>query len=270
MAIVTGILCFSPTNTTRTICEAIAKGLGDNPPRLLDMTSPGARAELLSNSESLLVGIDHLIVGAPVYAGKLPALAVEALNGLDGNGTTCSAVVVYGGRDYGVALRRLVEMLMDSGFAVVSSGAFIGQHSYFEVVPIATGRPDEADLHAAQSFGETSYGLSARLQPNEVPKETDIFSISPWFFPTKPTHRTANCRQCGACAEHCTAGVISAETGEYTDKKHCVGCTACVRVCPNEGRAVVPSPIMHVLMKIVLGSASRTRREPQTQIAGMR
>ena len=96
MPIETGILCFSPTDTTRTICEAIAKGLGDNQPKLFNITLPGERVVFLSNPESSLAGIDHLIVGAPVYAGKLPSLVVETLNALEGNGIACTAVVVYG------------------------------------------------------------------------------------------------------------------------------------------------------------------------------
>ena len=233
MAISAGVLCFSPTNTTRTICEAVAFGISGGQPRLFDMTLPRGREELVNSAESLFVGIDHLIVGVPVYAGKIPPLAMDTLCALQGDEVRCTAVVVYGNRDYGVALRRLVESLIKSGFMVVSAGASEG------------------------------------LQPDGVPVQVDIFTRSKSYFALKPTYIEANCLRCGICAQLCTAGVISPETGKYTErKKECIGCTACVRACPNEGRVVKTNPIMKIVMGRILGEAARVRKEPLTVVAG--
>ena len=97
-----GILYFSPTNTTRKICIAIALGMGANEPVELNITSPDFREKLISNQESMLENIVHLVVGAPVYAGKLPVQVIECLNALNANGKECTVVVVYGNRDYGI------------------------------------------------------------------------------------------------------------------------------------------------------------------------
>ena len=65
-----GIMCFSPTNTTRKICDAVALGMASEDPILLDMTLPDIRANIIADSSTAIKDIDHLIVGAPVYAGK--------------------------------------------------------------------------------------------------------------------------------------------------------------------------------------------------------
>lgn len=268
MSIRTGILSFSPTRRTRTICAAVAAGMGDEQPRFIDITLPGDRIAFLDDPQSPLSGIDHLIVGAPVYAGKVAPMMVQALTVLRGNGSPATAIVVYGNRDYGIALRRLVEMLIHSGFTVVSSAAFVGQHSYFEVVPAGMGRPDEADLSIARSWGEASVAVSKGLRADEIPARMDIFARSKGYMPIKPAHIVAKCVRCGTCAQHCSAGVISAESGRYAAKRDCIGCTACVRACPNEARVVRPNFIMKALAGKVLGEASRVRREPITVTAG--
>jgi len=94
-----GVLYFSPTNTTRTICKAIALGMGAKDPEDLNMTIPDFRAKLTSNPNAILDNIDHLIIGAPVYSGKLPAQVIDCLKSLSGNEIKCTAVVVYGNRD---------------------------------------------------------------------------------------------------------------------------------------------------------------------------
>jgi hypothetical protein len=99
-----GILCFSPTNTTKRVCDAVAVGMGSDNPRVLDMTLPDTRAGIIANPGTALDGIDHLIVGAPVYGGRLPNQAMQCLRSLRGTGKECTALVVYGNRDYGVAL----------------------------------------------------------------------------------------------------------------------------------------------------------------------
>lgn len=67
-----GVLYFSPTNTTEIICKTIALGMGAKDPVDLNMTIPDFRAKFISNPNAILDDIDHLIVGAPVYSGKLP------------------------------------------------------------------------------------------------------------------------------------------------------------------------------------------------------
>jgi flavodoxin len=62
-----GVLYFSPSNTTKKICKAIAFGMGVIDPVDLNITIPDFRAKLSSNSDGILDNIDHLIIGSPVY-----------------------------------------------------------------------------------------------------------------------------------------------------------------------------------------------------------
>ncbi|MCK7505252.1 MAG: hypothetical protein MZV70_15020 [Desulfobacterales bacterium] len=76
-------------------------------------------------------------MGAPVYSGKLPLQVLEVLQILHGNGKEATAIVVYGNRDYGIALHNMVELLSERGFRIAAAAAFIGQHSYSGIVPVA-------------------------------------------------------------------------------------------------------------------------------------
>ena len=79
-----GILYFSPTNTTKKICKAIAFGMGAKDPIDLNITIPDFRAKLTSNTNGILDNIDHLIIGAPVYSGKLPIQVIACLKSING------------------------------------------------------------------------------------------------------------------------------------------------------------------------------------------
>ena len=259
------ILCFSPTNTTRTICTAVAFGMGSQNPRVLDMTLPDTRAKIIANSGTTLDGIDHLIVGAPVYAGKLPRQAIECLRALGGTGKECTAIVVYGNRDYGIALHQMFEILSKNGFTVVAAGTFIGQHSYSDIIPVAVGRPDESDIEKAHEFGVKVLSASKSLSIKDVPVQIDYFTKSDKYFEVKPSYDEERCVQCPKCAKVCPLGLISSDTGRYLSreaKRKCIGCMACVRNCKPKARAAKANPIVKVAMKRILGQASKERKEP--------
>ena len=181
-----GILYFSPTNTTKTICNSIALGMGEKDPQNLNITLPAIRSRISTALNTVTTDVDHLIIGAPVYFGKIPAQALECLEVINGSGIECTAIVVYGNRDYGIALYRMVEILSSNGFGVIAAGAFIGQHSYSHVVPVAIGRPDKSDIEKAHSFGVNSLCASKYLSLKDIPMQTDIFSKSDVYMPLKP------------------------------------------------------------------------------------
>ena len=106
------ILCFSPTDTTKKICSAMALGLGARLPQILDMTFPDTRRKIIADPNIVTADIDHRVVGAPVHSGKLPLQVIECISSIAGNGKQCSAIVVYGNRDYGIALYCMAEILM--------------------------------------------------------------------------------------------------------------------------------------------------------------
>ncbi len=260
-----GIICFSPTGTTRRICNAVALGMGSEEPIVLDITLPDNRARTIANSSTTMEDIDHLIVGAPVYFGKLPLQAVECLRALPGTGKECTAIVVYGNRDYGIALHRMVEMLSNTGFILVAAGIFVGQHSYSDIVPVAMGRPDKSDIEKASEFGTKALSASKHLNIAAVPVNIDKASKSNRYSLLKPTYYEDRCDRCGNCAKTCPLGLLSSDRGRYLSqaaKKRCIGCMACVRNCAQKARVTKANPILKIVLNCVLRQASIERKEP--------
>jgi ferredoxin len=261
-----GILNFSPTKTTKKICESIALGMGEKNPVDLNITTPDFREKLISKQETILGNIGRLIVGAPVYAGKLPVQFIECINTLNLKGKECTVVVVYGNRDFGIAFRNIAEILTKKGGKVIAAGAFIAQHSYKDIIPVAMGRPDKNDLELAYYFGENSINNSKQLDCDKIPVQLDWISRSKSYFKSVAVEYVSEkCIQCGVCAEHCPTGIIAAETGDYISKKakaECIACMACVFECQFEARIIEVSLINRFILKTHLKKASVQRLEP--------
>ena len=129
---------FSPTGGTAALAKAITGGQG----QVVDLSVPAPVTPVADNAV--------LLAAAPVFGGRIPAVALERLAALSGSGPAV-AVAVYGNRDYEDALLELSDALKAGGFQVIGAAAFVAQHS---IAPtIAQGRPDQADLEAAASFG---------------------------------------------------------------------------------------------------------------------
>ncbi len=268
-----GIISFSPTNTTKKVCLAVAMGMGAKAPKIMDMTRPDLRRAIAAEPDTVMADIDHLIVGAPVYFGRLPAPAAECIGSIRGKGKGATAIVVYGNRDYGVSLRRLVERLQKNDFTVMAAGAFIGQHSYSAIVPVAMGRPDKADLEKAHGLGMGSSSVAKGLALGDIPLQNDFFSRSDKSKPLQPAFISELCIRCGICAAGCPMGILSPDTGSYLSRAaedRCSGCMACVFNCPQKARTVKAKVIMRLVMKYILRKAAKERQEPLLLLPGMR
>lgn len=259
------VLYFSPTNTTKTICSEVALGMGAKDPMLFNMTLPDSREEIIKKPSSVTENTDHLIVGAPVYSGKLPIQVIECLKALNGDGKACSAIVVYGNRDYGRALHQMAEILSLKGFVILAASAFIGQHSYSDIIPVAIGRPDESDLEIAHQFGANSLTTKSQLNVDDIPIQIDKFSKSEKYTPINPVYVEKQCVECGECSQNCPLGLISSDTGRYFNSaasKECIGCMSCVRTCENGARINKVNPIVRLIVRKILREASQGRKEP--------
>ncbi len=266
-----GILYFSPTHTTKKVCNAVALGLGAKHPKIFDMTSPDTRGELIANPDKVTANIEHLVVGSPVHSGKLPLQVIECLGSIGGNGKNCSAIVVYGNRDYGIALYSMAQILIANGFNLASVGAFIGQHSYSDLLPVAMGRPDKSDMEKAFRFGADSLSTTGYLSPKDTPIQLDNTSRSDKYAALKPVHIAKQCVKCGKCAENCPIGLLSIDTGLYLNraaKKRCLGCMACVKSCLKKAKTAKANLMVKLVMNRILGKASRERKEPLTIVKG--
>ena len=96
---------FSPTDTTKKTVEAIAHGIRPVI-NILDLTLPSAReAQYHFGPEDLLV------IGAPVYGGRIPLVEEEAIRHIHGSCTPVVLAAVYGNRAYEDALLELRDEL---------------------------------------------------------------------------------------------------------------------------------------------------------------
>jgi flavodoxin len=138
----TSLVYFSPTGTTKKIIEAIATGINSESIIPFDLTNKASQANGFHEFKNEVV-----IIGVPVYSGRVPKEAVLRMQKLSGNNTPCILVVVYGNRAYDDALLELRNLAIERGFKPIAAAAFIGEHSFSsKQFPIANDRPDIKNL----------------------------------------------------------------------------------------------------------------------------
>jgi Pyruvate/2-oxoacid:ferredoxin oxidoreductase delta subunit len=192
---------------------------------------------------------------------------IECLKSLSGKDIKCTAVVVYGNRDYGMALYQMVEILINNNFDVLAAGTFIGQHSYSDKIPAAVGRPDKIDLEKAYNFGSESMKASRYLLIEGIPVQRDMFSKSENYNTIRPIFKSDMCILCKICAKRCPMNIISPETGNWLNpeaRKLCIGCMARVSSCKDNARFVKANFAMRLILKYILKKASVEHQEPLT------
>jgi ferredoxin len=257
------LVCFSPTRTTRTILQSIARGISAEAPQLLDFTLPAERAGQVPP-----FGDELTLLGAPVYAGRVPLDAADYLSTLTARQTPAVPVVVYGNRAYDDALLELCDIAAAAGFVPFAAGAFVGEHSFSTAeTPLAPGRPDERDLARAQAFGTR---IKSKLEQSASVADVARVSVPGSFpyrkrvrlFGTAPATSAEHCTQCGECAPVCPKGAIDADDATRTDSEKCIFCCACIRVCPERARFTQDAEVGAVVDRLV--HSCRERREPET------
>ncbi len=218
-------LYFSATYTTRKVVERVAAHLSDEV-ITYDITNDTTTDEVLLPRDGLLV------VGIPVYAGRVPAMAAERLRRFKGDQTAAVIVAVYGNRHYDDALLELHDIVTAGGFRTVSAGAFIAQHSIFPKV--GKGRPDAEDLREIEAFAtKTAARLQSGFGAIELPGNRP-YKV-PGGIPIWPT-ASRRCNGCGACAKKCPTGAIDPSAPKGVDREECIKCGRCIAVCPTKAR----------------------------------
>ncbi len=238
------LIYFSPTRTTQTILEEVARGMNIPVASVIDFTKPSTR---LKDAYDIRQG--PVIIGSPVYAGRIPKDAVVSLEKIKGLGQPAILVVLYGNREYDDALLELRDLAINCGFIPVSGGAFIGEHSFSnQEFPIAPSRPDENDLKKAFQYGNR---ISSML--DQWPKTEMITPVSvPGNYPYRDgmgdtafqfIEINEDCDSCGTCVSICPKQAIDESAQYSTLDETCIFCCACIRACPQSARTLKDSPI---------------------------
>lgn len=258
---------FSPTGTTKKVLEGITETIGANSVRHIDLTRP----EILSKE---IPGIKEglAILGAPVYAGRIPPEAEERFRKLKGNDIPAVVIALYGNREYEDALIELRDIAVRQGFKPVAGGVFIGEHSFStEKMPIAAGRPDGQDIEIARDLGQ-----KIAVKMKEIEKPADITELSvPGTIPYRervhhdnipPETDNKYCMKCQACVGACPTAAVTFNGEVITDADSCILCCACVKYCPTGARQL-HNPMIERILERLLSRAANERKEPEIFIS---
>ncbi|MCU4154615.1 EFR1 family ferrodoxin [Carboxylicivirga sp. A043] len=253
------IIYYSPTQTTKTIVNEIARHIE---------LEPTSETNLAKEPVGLLhtVSADSLtIIGLPVYGGRLPQQIIKNLKQLKGNQSPVVIVVVYGNRDYDDALLELNNIVHDGGFKVLAAAAFIGEHSYStKAQPIAQHRPDSDDLQKCKDFADL---ISQKLEVEGGCVEPAIQGNYP-YKPYKqmpatiyPTTVPERCTKCGICVGVCLTNAITMSETLETNGAQCTVCCACTRYCPEQARVLDNAMIDEIRDRLYTNCSER--KEPE-------
>ena len=259
------LIYFSPTKTTKKIIEGIAQGIKVETIDHLDLTPASIKTQSIREIHE-----DFVIIGVPVYGGRVALEAADRLKRLKADKTPAVIAVLYGNREYEDALLELKNITEAAGFVPVAAGAFVGEHSFStETMPIAFQRPDEADLVKAKEFGRR---IQERVRDVYLPDEIPPLEV-PGIFPYKerkdrpkisPTTQENICTLCGTCAEVCPTGVITVNHTVTTDPEGCISCCACIKNCPTQARIFDAAPVKETTERLF--KTCRDRKEPEIYI----
>ncbi len=235
---------FSGTGTTEkvvtSIAKTIAQALGADY-RTFSFNLPQSRED-----ERVFTAEDLVVLGTPVYAGRVPNLLLPYLQSkVKGTNTLGIPVVLYGNRNYDDGLMELKQVMSANGFHPIAGAAVVGEHSFSRI--LGAGRPDEQDMalvaDLAQKAIEKVQALDAApaetvtvggcdpIRPYYTPRDRHGEPIKD-FLKAKPVTDPDKCVKCGLCARLCPMGSIDTTDVSNVVGK-CIKCCACVKKCPT-------------------------------------
>ena len=264
-------LYFSGTGTTEKIVKSLSEHLSrelELSAECFDFTTPQAREAEQKFGQDELV-----IVGVPVYAGRVPNVLLPYLKGkLCGGGALAIPVVLYGNRNFDDGLIELRNVLEEDGFRTVAGAAFIGEHSFSRT--LAAGRPDSDDLAVLAQFADAA---AEKLRALDAVPELPVTvrgedPIRPYYTPrdrkgnpvnilkVKPLTDLEKCTQCGICAALCPMGSIDKEDASIITGI-CIKCCACVKKCPQNAKYYTDEKYLYHQHELEEGFARRAEPE---------
>lgn len=213
---------FSATGTNmRSVCT-IAREFCDRM-EVVDVTMRGEMKKKLSFGKD-----DLVVIGAPVYGGRIYQGAMERFSEIHGNGTPCIVTVTYGNRHYDDALLELTDFMKMQGFQIIAAAALVGQHTFGH---IQEGRPNGKDMEEDRDF-------TVRVKEKIASSDWSEPQI-PGNYPYREGGKGGkfrpltndSCTLCGACVAECPEGAIASDC-KTIDPDKCISCFRCIRNCP--------------------------------------
>ena len=238
---------FSPMHTTKLVVTHIAEALACFWPQakqtIHDFTLPQGREKVVEAYSGELI-----VVGLPVYAGRLPNLLLPYLQQWKGYGALVVPIVVYGNRSYGNSLIELHDILKNNGFIPIAAAAFVGQHSFSN--QLATGRPNLEDLNEAKRLAshihqKITLSKGSCIPPLSIPgkgapdyggyyKPLGIDGQPTQFLKAKP-ETADNCIHCMKCVSVCPMEAIDSQNPSHIPGI-CIKCNSCIYHCPVKAK----------------------------------
>lgn len=217
---------FSPSGTTKKVVEQIASNF-ECESQIRDL--------MHFDSSYKFTKDDVVIVGMPVFAGRIPKTACDRLSKLTGNNTKAIAVANYGNAKVGDALLELVDVLGENNFNVIAAISTVSHHSIFDGV--AVGRPDSEDI---EKINEFSKKCMEKIESGES-IESEIPGNKP-YVDYKQLPFILNCDEsicifCCECITICPEKAIPDDDPADVDLDSCSRCTACIHFCPENARS---------------------------------
>ena len=246
------IVYFSPNGTVKKCVESIARGIEDTLTEEVSIEHINITKKENRNKELEFYKDQLVIIGIPVYAGRVPNILIKYLRTFKGNDAMVFPIVVYGNRHYDDALVELGDILEQCGFRVMGACAAIGQHSFSSTLGL--NRPDENDVNDLR-------GIGRRLYDNIISKNRFDIDNIPGNRPYRPYYQpkdrngdivnfkdikpeTSNaCIDCKICYHACPMSSIDYD--DVSKIQICIKCCACVNQCPTGAKEFLDTDFVH-------------------------
>ena len=221
-------IIFSPTGGTQRVSEILCKGMGKESV-VTDLCVKVADIQLPDIHED-----DLVVIAMPVFAGRVPALAVERLRRVNPHGAKCVVVVVFGNRAYDDALLEIQDVASEIGFRVIAAVGAVAEHSIIRIY--GKGRPDANDEQILRQFGAD---ILRKAEGNDC-SMPQVPGNRPYKKGGKVPHPKGRrgCNRCGVCAKQCPTDAIPFSDPKKVDTTKCISCMKCVSACPTSSRSI--------------------------------